>query len=87
MPCGCQLALATNILPLCNYSNTAKTLERRSRKGVVEILVCVVVMEEEDKESKRTEHTSLVSAPSIKICNTHSDKPLPKSLCYQYCTY
>ena len=59
----------------CSYSDTAKTLERSSRKGVVEVMVCVLAMEEEDEESKQTEHTSLVSAPSIQICNTHSDKP------------
>ena len=77
-----QRCLAVASLPyqrrfrlLCSCSDTAKASERSSRKGVVEVMVWAVVMEEEDKESKQTEHTSLVSAPSIQICNTHSDKP------------
>ena len=79
---GCRGALR---LPACLINKdfafcaatlmTAKTLERSSRKGVVEVMVCVLVIEEEDEESQQTQHTSLVSAPSIQICNTHSDKP------------
>lgn len=79
---GCRGALR---LPAClineDFAFCAAALilqkpsERSSRKGVVEVMVWAVVMEEEKKESKQIEHTSLVSAPSIQICDTHSDKP------------